>query len=240
MAGTYAGSRATLHRIAAHVLGRRRFEVSGRFGLRASPGGIATPAFGEAPETVRIAGLVLIREVGGTADSIGVAGATLGELAAFAGADLSVPFSCGKDTPDPGVPDEPLDIAAADTAVIADWYAIAWRALDTVLAAMPASAEPATVQLWPEHFDTGTNVALAAGQRVNLGFSPGDGFEPEPYAYVGPWGPERPGDPAYWNAPFGAVLRRADARASGDALAAALTFLRTGLRYAGRQGPGGS
>ena len=46
--------------------------------------------------------------------------------------------------------------------------------------------------------------------RANLGASPGDAYEPEPYLYVGPWGPERPGDPGYWNAPFGAVLRRGE------------------------------
>ena len=44
------------------------------------------------------------------------------------------------------------------------------------------------------------------GERVNLGGSPGDQHFPEPYAYVGPWGPARPGDPGFWNAPFGAVL----------------------------------
>ena len=37
---------------------------------------------------------------------------------------------------------------------------------------------------------------------------PGDAFSDEPYVYVGPWGTERPGEPDYWNAPFGAVLRR--------------------------------
>ena len=47
-------TRLDLHRLCAHVLGRRRFVVSGHFGLRASPGGLATPAFGPEPETLRI------------------------------------------------------------------------------------------------------------------------------------------------------------------------------------------
>ena len=38
-------TRRALHRIAAHVLGRRRYQVAGRFGLRASPAGFATPAW---------------------------------------------------------------------------------------------------------------------------------------------------------------------------------------------------
>ena len=65
--------------------------------------------------------------------------------------------------------------------------------------------------VWPEHFDAATALDLGAGAGVNLGFSGGDAFCEEPYAYVGPWGPERPGDPAYWNAPFGAFVPRARA-----------------------------
>lgn len=33
--------------------------------------------------------------------------------------------------------------------------------------------------------------------------APGDSYHPEPYLYVAPWEAERPGDVAYWNAPFG-------------------------------------
>ena len=52
--------------------------------------------------------------------------------------------------------------------------------------------------LWPEHFD----VAVTENE-VNYGVSPGDGFHPLPYAYVGPW-TSRIGE--FWNAPFGAFL----------------------------------
>jgi hypothetical protein len=37
-------TREALDRVAARVLARRRWEVSGRFGLRSVPGGISTPA----------------------------------------------------------------------------------------------------------------------------------------------------------------------------------------------------
>ena len=88
-----------LHTIAAHVLGRRRFAESGRFGLRAGPGGIATPAFGDAPEVIRIAGLTLVHETGGSSTRIDVNGSTLSDLAVFVGADLDEPFDCGADAP---------------------------------------------------------------------------------------------------------------------------------------------
>ena len=116
------------------------------------------------------------------------------------------------------------------TGLVADWYWIGGTALDRALASLPPAAEPATTQLWPEHLDIGTNVAIGSGARVNLGFSPGDSFEPAPYAYVGPWEAERPGDAAYWNAPFGAVLRLADLVGAPDRVAAGTKFLLTGLQ----------
>jgi hypothetical protein len=222
----------TVHRIAAHVLARRRFEVSGRFGLRASPGGFTTPAFGDDPEVVRVAGSSLVRELGGASSSVPIGGSTLRELARFAGTNIDLPFSCGDDTPSFGDADAPLVVDPEKLREIAEWYALGSVALDAVVTSLPERAEPTTVQLWPEHLDAATNVGVGAERRVNLGFSPGDSFEAQPYAYVGPWGSERPGDPAYWNAPFGAVLRRADLVRPGDVLSTCIDFLHTGIRYA--------
>jgi hypothetical protein len=84
------------------------------------------------------------------------------------------------------------------------------------------------VQLWPEHFDAGCDVA-AGGGRVNLGASPGDGFHSEPYLYVGPWGPERPGDATFWNAPFGAAFGHGELLDAGEPVAAAVAFLTKGV-----------
>lgn len=95
------------------------------------------------------------------------------------------------------------------------------RLLDHLCAELPATAEPAVVQLWPEHFDLGTHVTLAGGDHANLGASPGDGFSDDPYLYVAPWSDARPGDPGYWNAPFGAVRRRDELVVTGTAGAAA-------------------
>lgn len=227
----FASLRATrevLHQVAAHVLARRRFSVTGRCGLRASPGGFATPAFGDGPEIVRVAAGCVVREVAGSAAYMPIAGATLAALASFAGADLAAAFACGDDLPDIADPDQPLSLDLAHARRLADWYSLGCIALDWVLATQ-GPPEPATVQIWPEHFDAGTSVRLPNGERVNLGFSPGDGFEPEPYAYVGPWGDQRHGDPAFWNAPFGAVLRDGDLPPGSVRLEACVKFLEAGL-----------
>lgn len=228
----YTAARTTLHRVGTHVLGRRRFGVVGRFGLRASPGGLATPAFGDEPEIVRIDGVSLIREVGGVMTQTAINGATLRDLATFAGVDIDRPFSAGGDTPAVGDPDGALVLDATAARTIAEWYALGWRVMDDVIAELPPTAEPATIQLWPEHFDAGTNVGLASGERVNLGCSPGDAFEPQPYLYVGPWSADRRGDQAFWNAPFGAILRAADLVGADDAARVGGAFLRAGLRHA--------
>jgi hypothetical protein len=223
-------TRHQLHLVATHVLARRRFDASGRFGLRASPGGFTTPAFGEGPETIRVAGLALVREVGVDSVSAPMTGSTLRRLAEFAGVDLEAAFSAGADTPPMGDIDARINLDPDATTEIAGWYDLAWRVIDAVVAELPQETAAATLQLWPEHFDAGTNVGVPNGVRVNLGFSPGDAFETEPYAYVGPWDTLRPGDPAYWNAPFGAVLPSSEVRTSSDPLSRCADFIRTGLR----------
>jgi hypothetical protein len=81
------------------------------------------------------------------------------------------------------------------------------------------------IQLWPEHFDAGCDVEAGA-DRCNLGASPGDGFSAQPYLYVGPWSADRPGDPGFWDAPFGATLPLADL----TSVAVGVQFLVRGVR----------
>ena len=141
----------------------------------------------------------------------------------MAGADLDRPLDVGHDTPALGDPDEPLSLDAAGAELILDWFDLGWRTLDAACRGRDAS----TIQLWPEHFDAGCDVAVGPGadDRCNLGASPGDDAHPTPYLYVGPWTAARPGPAEYWNAPFGAVLGRDDVRAGADPLA----FLLRGL-----------
>ena len=225
-----ADTRETLHRVCAHVLARRRRDVSGRFGLRAGPAGIATPAFGEEPEVLRIAGTVLVRESGGESTRTPLCGSTLRELGRFAHVDLGTAFSAGTDTPVLGDVDESLDLPAQETAVISGWFALAWDVLDGVLDSLPSGSTGTTIQLWPEHFDAATTVTLGSSARVNLGFSPGDGFEAEPYVYIGPWGEERPADPSFWNAPFGATFCRSQLLGEADPAASCRAFIDRGLQ----------
>ena len=227
--GTYAATRAEVHRVAAHVMAKRRFAVTGRFGLRATPGGFGTPLFGD-DEVVRVASATLLRErrIDGRAvtSTHPLDGATLRELAAFADVDLDPAFSVGNDTPDLGDPDAPLRIDAASVAVMGDWYADGARAIDATVVAAGVAGDAAVAQIWPEHFDLGTDVAIGGG-RANLGASPGDRFSAEPYLYVGPLSADRPGDPEYWNAPFGALARWSEIVAAD----AANAFFARGLGF---------
>ena len=224
-----ASTRGDLHRIAVHVLGRRRFAVSRRFGLRSSPRGLATPAFGPEPEVVRVAGPHLVHEVGAATSSVPMDGSTLSQLATFAGADLTSDYSAGPSAPAPGALDEPLHLDADALDALYAWIELGSRVLDVVTSGPGAETKWSTIQLWPEHFDVATTLELGSGGGVNLGFSPGDAFSEEPYAYVGPWGAERPGEPGYWNAPFGAVVPRS----AVDGAVGSVAFLRRGLELLG-------
>lgn len=223
-------TRTALHLVATHVLGRRRFEVTGRFGLRATPGGFGTPAFGDPVEVVRLSGLTLVHEVGPASASRRLEGATLRDLCSFVGVDLRREFSAGADTPPLGDADRRLGLQPETVDEIAAWFCLGWAALDGFTAGLGPAADAAATQLWPEHFDAGSHFAAPGGGRVNIGFSPGDDVEPEPYAYFAPWTPERPGNPSFWNAPFGALIRAAEVLAAGDPVGRAIAFLETGLR----------
>jgi hypothetical protein len=222
-------TRTELHRICAHVLGRRRYEVSGHFGLRVGADGVVTPAFGPEPEVLRIASGWLIREVGKEAATIEIGGSTLADLAAFAGTDLGPPFSVGGATPPLGDIDAPIELDDDACAVLVQWWELGATVLDAVGEQRGDQLE--TVQLWPEHFDLATVVTLPSGKGANLGFSPGDGYSDEPYAYVGPWDGDRPGDREYWNAPFGALRSRTDCIESDDAHIDCVAFMLRGLAY---------
>ncbi len=229
---SFGETRSSLHRLAVHVLARRRQALVGKIGLRATPGGFGTPAAGPDHEVVRVSGLTLLRETTGSSartTSLDLTRATLADAADVAGVDLADPLDVGHDTPPVGSADAVLDLDRAGAAALADWLAFGWTVLDGALGALGREAVPSVVQLWPEHFDAGCDVA-ADGSRVNLGASPGDGFDPEPYLYVGPWDDARPGDAGFWNAPFGAVLRHRDLRSASDPAAAAVDFLLGGVR----------
>jgi len=147
---------------------------------------------------------------------------TLLAAAEFVGVTLSPDPGVGHDLP-PFEPEEPLAVDAESSLALGAWYAFAQRGLD-LLRARWADGTISEAQLWPEHFDLAVTVELANGAKVNVGFSPGDSFSAEPYAYVGPF--DTAGlDGEYWNAPFGAFLPYGRI----DAEEAALAFVLAGL-----------
>jgi hypothetical protein len=234
---SFPPTRDALHRVAAHVLARRREAYTGRFGLRPAPGGVATPAFGDDVEVVRTSGRWLVSERAGIVNRAPLT--TLAAAAELAGVDLALDFSVGDDTPPLGDVAAPLGIDDRAARLLGAWFGFGLAVIDELVADEPEVTASDVPQVWPEHFDLGCIVTVAgdggldAGKRANLGASPGDGYEPTPYLYVGPWSDDRPGDPGYWNAPFGAALPYAAlATLPGpDKHAAAVTFLRTGITH---------
>jgi len=225
----YAATRAELQRVATHVVARARAAHGGRFGLRATPSGIATPPFGPDATVVRLTGTVLVTEVqtsaGRTTTTFPLEGRTLEDAARFVGVDLSVEFSPGDEAPALGQPGATLELDEPSAHVVLGWYGLGARVLDALL---PSLTSPTAAQVWPEHFDLGLSATTASG-GVDLGASPGDGTVPEPYLYAAPWEADRPGEPSFWNVPFGAVQTRSDLAGSGDPEAAGSAFLARAL-----------
>ncbi len=191
-------TRQALHAVAEHVLSTALQAATGRIGLRAAPGGFTTPPFGDAPDRLRLDGVELVVEQGGSASRHELT--TLGAAAAAAEVDLGhwhdlYPAATPADA------DFALIVDPAEATLLADWFALADAGLARVRADTAAD-NPSIAQLWPEHFDLAIVV-----RQCNVGASPGDRQHPEPYLYLGPF------DPApfvaaggFWNEPFGASL----------------------------------
>lgn len=222
---TFAATRDAAHRLAVYVVSPARRRVTGRIGLRASPGGYTTPPFGD-DERVRLEIDRLVREQAGAAESAPVT--TLSAAAGFVlGGPPDVEWAEKFDVPPPGDPDAPLSLDPAAAALLGAWYGFAFDVLGA-LRAEAAAADPSEVQLWPEHFDAAFD-ADAGGGRATFGASPGDATSDEPYLYVLPPGPVERGD--VWNAEgfTGAVLPLSGFLEEAGQRAAALAFLRSRL-----------
>ncbi len=225
----YIASRRALHSVAEHVLCPARHAAVGRIGLRASPGGFATPVFGDERRLLidgtRIADQ---RHDERNAEAL----TTLRAAAVFVDVEPGAPTDVFTPTT-PCDLDAPLTIDERDATAIAEWFGLG----DAVLGVwrdMHHDLEPSQVQLWPEHFDLACDLGEAPrGTRANYGFSPGDAGIVEPYVYIGPWAAEAPvGD--FWDQPWGAALRRsqlvADVEVGGDPAPTVLAFFATGLQ----------
>lgn len=228
-------ARLALHRVAVHIVARARTQACGRFSLRVTPSGFGTPDMGENGRRVRVSGnqLVVESDVAGAAAALSmpINGSTLAALAEFAGLDLSKPLDVGHDTPSLGDVDARIDLDPVGAEATSRSHGLIAAILDQVLAGLLATATPTLPRLWPEHFDVAIEAQAHPERRVNLGGSPGDGFSEEPYLYVAPWTADRPGNPGFWNVPFGAARALNQA---GDAptaiMASGVGFLLDGYR----------
>ncbi len=236
--------RETLRCIATHLLARARYEASGRFSLEPTVGGFGTPTFTTADGSFRRlrvtvgVGAYLVDEhvdsTGAAARHFPLSDAPRSPRSPTRSASISMPNSRPATTPRSSAtrigrarhrPHRPSRWSPTGTP------SDRWRSTESVERTHARRAGVARV--WPEHFDLGTDIEVAPGRRCNLGASPGDGWHPDPYLYVGPWGDERPGDDGFWNAPFGAVRGYADIVDTEAPSSTATAFFHDGIRRLG-------
>jgi len=210
--GGYRATLDSLHAVAEHLVAPCRFAATGKIGLRFTYRGFGTPFFG-ADRQVRVEDGVLVD--GDRRHDL----STIRAAAAF----LEVEPGAPADVYQPATaldPDARLTVDAASARALGDWFGLGASLLEQLRADAAEEDAPGRVQIWPEHFDIAVDLGRE-GARANFGASPGDDAHPEPYLYVGPWGP-RAGE--FWNEPFGASLSYSAIRAGADPL----EFLRRG------------
>ncbi len=191
-----AVTRAGWHRVAEHILASALYRATGKIGLVPSPGGFRTPSFGTEVRFLAVDGTELV--VGDARGTKRTPLTTIRAAAEFAGVTPGAPA----EVYEPATPldlDEPLMIDPDAARLLADWYGLGAQALSRFAAEIPGD-KPGPAVLWPEHFDVGVTAAA-----INYGVSPGDDHITDPYLYVGPHDGPPPGDPGFWNTPFGAV-----------------------------------
>ena len=224
----YPVRRDDLHRLAYGVVSNTRKAANGKFGLRWTLDGFGTPFFGNDTQ-VRVEGQLLVVQRGGKVDAEMIT--TLAAAAEFLGVEASSD-QAEHDTVALGDLDRPLTVDEELVAFISDWFGMATAALEE-LRCTPGAPDPSRVQLWPGHFDVALEIGDAQSERITratYGASPGDAAHPEPYLYVGPWGPIDHGDP-FWNddAFTGASLPHAAIVGDPNPCGVALGFYRQAL-----------
>jgi hypothetical protein len=169
---TLSQTRRSLHGVAELLLAGPQYRACGDIRLRVRPGGFGTMATPDlrVSGTSLLAGSVRVPLTGTyaeVADAAGLEARTLDDV-----------YHGG------------TDLGASDKIIVdADAAVVVARAFELGDAALRSFAPSAAIVLWPEHFD----IAITLDD-VNYGVSPGDGYLPQPYAYVGPHTPPPPPD----------------------------------------------
>lgn len=179
---TLVRTRRALHAVAELVLAGPQYRASGTIRLRAALGGFATTA----EPHVQVVGAELVA----AGERLFLEWTTCAALGAAIGVSPGAPAGLYQDGSG-AAPHDPIEVDPQAAQQIVQAFAVGDAALRRIF----PQAEPV---IWPEHFDIAVTVA-----EVNYGVSPGDAFQAEPYAYVGPHAvPQGP----FWNAPFGAAV----------------------------------
>jgi hypothetical protein len=210
----FEATRNSLHRLAEDVIKVAREHVTGEFPLAQTPAGFGTPEWGGGNQ-IRVEGteLVVVREGGESRAPI----TTLAAATEQIGPDW-LPHGLE-------LSNERLPLNPAAAAALAAAYAVGQAALARIRDAAAPGDRPTEPTLWPEHFDLAIEMGdEEAGLRANYGLSPGDGDQPEPYFYVGPWSAEPEGE--LWNASGfnGAELGYEQMAAAADPAVAVIEF----------------
>ena len=212
-------TRRSWHTLAERVLAPARHRDSGHIGLRAAPGGFATPSFGTG-RVLAVTGTELVVTEGGNTTRHPIT--TLRTAADAVGIEPDSETGVYTATT-PSEPDAVLPVDDESASRLGDWISFGaellghWRRTH-------AHDNPTEIQLWPEHFDLALDLG-AEGRRANYGASPGDDGHPLPYVYVGPWNAS---DDPFWNAGTYARLGYEELVGDSDPGATALAFFARG------------
>jgi len=221
----HVATRSAWHTLAERVLAPARHTATGHIGLRPAPGGFTTGDLGDG-RSIAVAGTEIV--VTSTTGTRRAPISTLGAAATFVGVapDADTGVYTATTSADPATA---LRVDPRAAAALAEWFAFGADVLGA-WAATHASESPSAVQLWPEHFDLGTDLGPEPG-RANYGASPGDAGHELPYLYVGPW---KESDDPFWSAGTFARLDHETLTGVADPAAAAAAFFRQGHDVAAR------
>jgi hypothetical protein len=207
-------TREALHALACYVIGPARKARTGRIGLRSTGDGFGTPPLDDGTRII-VRGDHVVRE-----PDLDITITTLRAAADALGVELSPDPGVGRDLP-PFEPDIELAVDAEASYVLGRWYAFGRRLLDDQREALMSSGSgtASDVQLWPEHFDMAFDWGADGANRLNLGASPGDSYQADPYVYASPWVRDAVTEDHFWNSPFGAVVPYRELVSSPDPVA---------------------
>src|SRR3954451_19874352 len=165
----FVAARTAWHTLAERVLAPALHAATGHIGLRVLPDGITTPPFGDDDREVSLQGVEL-RDTRADGSRRAAPLTTLGDAAAFAGVPIGADTGVYTATT-PADATTPVHGDEALTRALAGWFAFGDGALQA-WTSEHGEESPSTVQLWPEHFDLGTDLGPDDARRANYGASP--------------------------------------------------------------------